>query len=1470
MCYGQLLLLITFLVLLATSMRTPHGAVAGAQLLSIFEMRCALYNVTSVLSLLLGLANAALGGYQYLRAPLGEDPLDPVSFLVQALAWIVIAVSLSIKLRNPMKKVVCVWWVLTFILITLARVFSLIDLYNGAIAPSSELYIAIADWPVAFLLLVCAAREARFTAADGEYQQDDINKPLLNDTANGTARENSTSEKTVYATKSPFYATKSPFSALVFSWLNPLLALGNKRPLDLDDVPDLSDDLHAETAVHKFLQAWEAQKENRPEKEQSVFRAIATVYWKPMAVNGLLAIGKCVMLVFGPLILQRFIKYESGERLFQYEGYTLVAALFVSKILESVFQRHWYAGGKTVGMKLRSGLMAAIYQKQLRLSNAGRARHAAGEIVNYMSVDCYRLGEFPWYFHQITIVPLQLLISSSILFSTLGWATFAGLALISLTMLINFPLARALQIFQVKLMGAQDERVRASSEILNSIKIIKLQGWEEKFKAKMMKLRENEFIWLQKSNLRRSLGTILYWMTPVLVSSITFAAYVLLGHHLTPAIVFTSLSAFRIVQEPIRLVPELLAIVIQVEVSLGRIERFLKDDELDSCVEREENADRAIEMRDAALSWQPQERIKPTLRGINLDVKKGGHVAVCGAVGSGKSTLLYSILGEIPKVSGRIMVSGKLAYVAQSPWIQGGTVRDNILFGLPMNYTRYDSILKSCALDQDIATFLFGDLTEIGERGINMSGGQKQRIQLARAMYADADIYLLDDPFSALDAHTAAKLFKDCVMGALKEKTVILVTHQVEFLHSVDLILVMERGAIAQSGTYDALLDEGLGFRDLVNAHEDAMSTVNQHEVEKKQELAGIVEPVLNGSEINGETMLRNLSLARSRRGSRREIVPAMGAPATQLTRQEEREVGDQGWFIYLEYVRVARGWLMFWGGIITQALFVIGQMSANLWMATKVNDPETGDAMLIGVYASLFIGSGIFVFMRSRFSVYLGLQASTNFFHQLIDSLFRAPMLFFDSTPTGRILSRLSNDMTLLDVDVPLAFGFVSQIGLEIAGVIAIISLVTYQVLIVVLPLLLVVRWLQRYYLTSARELMRMNGTTKAPIVNNFAATISGAMTIRAFEKIPKFEKKNLQLVDIDASLYFHTFIAYEWLVLRLETLCAIILAASAFFMIVLPADSIDGGFAGLSLVYGLTLNGVLVFFIQYVCQLANQIVSVERIRQYMTIESEAPAIIKENRPSTQWPTQGKVELQNLMIRYRTGAPLVLKGITCTFEGGQRVGIVGRTGSGKTTLISALFRLVEPAGGRILIDGLDITSIGLRDLRSRLGIIPQEPTLFRGTVRSNLDPLEEHEDKQIWEALEKCQLADIVRFMPEKLDAPVTDEGGNWSVGQRQLFCLGRALLKRCRILVLDEATASIDSTTDATIQKLIRYDFKDCTVVTVAHRIPTVVDSDMVLVLTGGLLAEYDTPLRLLDNPNSLFLKLVNEYWKTTQCLE
>ncbi|PIN05136.1 putative ABC-type transport, ATPase component/CCR4 associated factor [Handroanthus impetiginosus] len=401
-------------------------------------------------------------------------------------------------------------------------------------------------------------------------------------------------------------------------------------------------------------------------------------------------------------------------------------------------------------------------------------------------------------------------------------------------------------------------------------------------------------------------------------------------------------------------------------------------------------------------------------------------------------------------------------------------------------------------------------------------------------------------------------------------------------------------------------------------------------------------------------------------------------------------------------------------------------------------------------------------------------------------------------------------------------------------------------------------------YYQKSAGELMRINGTTKAPVMNYASETALGVATIRAFRMVDKFFSNYLKLVDTDAKVFLCSTATLEWLVLRTEALQNLTLFTAAILLVLAPKGYIAPGLVGLSLSYAFALTGTQVFLSRWYSSLSNYIVSVERIKQYMNIPSEPPAIVADNRPPTSWPPKGRIKLVDLKIRYRPNAPIVLQGITCTFKEGTRVGVVGRTGSGKTTLISALFRLIEPYNGRILIDDVDICTIGLKDLRLKLSIIPQEPTLFRGSVRTNLDPLGLHSDDEIWKALEKCQLKDTISELPNLLESSVSDEGENWSMGQRQLFCLGRVLLKRNKILVLDEATASIDSATDAILQKIIRQEFANCTVITVAHRVPTVIDSDMVMVLSYGKLVEYDEPSKLMGT-NSSFAKLVAEYWSS-----
>ncbi|KAF8733147.1 hypothetical protein HU200_015520 [Digitaria exilis] len=1060
------------------------------------------------------------------------------------------------------------------------------------------------------------------------------------------------------------FAKAGFFSVMTFWWLNPLMKVGYEKPLEEKDMPLLGASDRAYNQYLMFLEKLNKKKQLLPHGTPSVFWTIVSCHKSGIIISGFFAFLKVLTVSSGPLLLKAFINVSLGNGSFKYEGYVLAVTLFVCKCAESLSQRQWYFRTRRLGVQVRSFLSAAIYKKQQKLSNSAKMEHSSGEIMNYVTVDAYRIGEFPYWFHQTWSTSVQLCIALAILYNAVGLAMIASLVVIILTVLCNAPLAKLQHKFQSKLMEAQDVRLKAMTESLIHMKVLKLYAWEAHFKKVIERLREVEYKWLSAFQLRKSYNSFLFWSSPVLVSAATFLACYLLKIPLDASNVFTFVATLRLVQDPIRQIPDVIGVVIQAKVAFTRITKFLDAPELNGQVRKKYcvGSEFHIVIDSGSFSWD-ENPSKPTLKNINLVVKAGEKVAICGEVGSGKSTLLAAVLGEVPKTEGTIQVCGKMAYVSQNAWIQTGTVQDNILFGSSMDKQRYQETLERCSLVKDLEMLPYGDRTQIGERGVNLSGGQKQRVQLARALYKNADIYLLDDPFSAVDAHTATSLFNEYVMEALSDKTVLLVTHQ-----------LMSNGEIIRSAPYQDLLANCQEFQNLVNAHKDTIggSDLNKVSPDRTKEIS-IKET--NDSHGHGNRY-------------RETVKPS---PVDQLIKTEEREIGDTGLKPYILYLSQNKGYLYASIGTISHMVFLAGQISQNSWMAANVQSTDVSTLKLISVYIAIGV----------------------------------------------------SSDLSIVDLDIP--FGFMFSIGA---------SLNSYSNL-------------GRFYLASAKELMRINGTTKSAVANHLGESIAGAITIRAFEEEDRFFEKNLELVDKNAGPYFYNFAATEWLIQRLETMSAAVLSFSAFVMALLPPGTFSPGFVGMALSYGLSLNMSFVFSIQNQCQLANQIISVERVNQYMDIPSEAAEVIEENRPSSEWPQTGRVELRDLKIRYRQDAPLVLHGITCTFEGGDKI---------------------------------------------------------------------------------------------------VVEDGSNWSMGQRQLFCLGRALLRRCRILVLDEATASIDNATDAILQKTIRTEFKDCTVITVAHRIPTVMDCSMVLAMSDGKVVEYDKPLKLMETEGSLFRDLVKEYWSYT----
>ncbi|CAK7349265.1 unnamed protein product [Dovyalis caffra] len=1380
--------------------------------------------------------------------------------VLQLISWAItlIAVYRIFPSRKYIKFpwIIRAWWLCSFLLsvvcTSLDTYFRITNHGHLRLRDYADLFALL---PSTFLLAISVRGKTGivFDASNG------ITDPLLHEK----------SDKDSDRKRESPYGKATFLQLITFSWLNPLFAVGYKKPLEQDEIPDVDTKDSAGFLSSSFDENLNQVKEKDRTTNPSIYKAIFLFIRKKAALNALFAVTSAAASYVGPYLIDDFVNFLTQKKSRSLEsGYLLALGFLGAKTVETIAQRQWIFGARQLGLRLRASLISRIYKKGLVLSSQSRQSHTSGEIINYMSVDIQRITDFIWYLNYIWMLPIQISLAIYILQTTLGLGSMAALTATFLVMACNIPITRFQKRYQTKIMEAKDKRMKATSEVLRNMKILKLQAWDTQFLHKIESLRKIEYNCLWKSLRLSAISAFIFWGSPTFISVVTFGACMLMGIQLTAGRVLSALATFRMLQDPIFNLPDLLSVIAQGKVSADRVASFLQEGEIQQdAVEYvpKDQAEFAIRIEDGQFSWDSGSS-NPTLDEIRLKVKRGMKVAICGTVGSGKSSLLSCILGEIRKLSGTVKISGTKAYVPQSPWILTGNIRENILFGNPYDSVKYYRTVKACALMKDFELFSSGDLTDIGERGINMSGGQKQRIQIARAVYQDADIYLFDDPFSAVDAHTGTQLFQECLMGILKDKTILYVTHQVEFLPAADIILVMQNGRIAQAGTFSELLRQNIGFEALVGAHSHALESVLK--VENSRRTSQDPEP---DNEDNTEST-SNSNSSRTQYDSDHDLAVEITEKGGQLVQDEEREKGRIGKEVYWSYLTVVKGGALVPCIILAQSSFQMLQIASNYWMAwasppTNETAPVFGMKFILLVYTLLSISSSLCVLVRATLLSIAGLSTAQKLFTNMLHSLLRAPMAFFDSTPTGRILNRTSMDQSVIDMEMAQRLGWCAFSIIQILGTVAVMSQVAWEVFVIFIPVTAVCIWYQQYYTPTARELARLAGIQQAPILHHFSESLAGAATIRAFDQQDRFYCLNLDLIDNHSRPWFHNVSAMEWLSFRLNLLSNFVFAFSLVLLVSLPEGVINPSIAGLAVTYGINLNVLQASVIWNICNAENKMISVERVLQYSSIKSEAPLVVEECRPPNKWPEVGAICFNDLQIRYAEHLPSVLKNINCTFPGRKKVGVVGRTGSGKSTLIQAIFRIVEPREGSIVIDDVDISKIGLHDLRSRLSIIPQDPTMFEGTVSGNLDPLGQYSDYEIWAALEKCQLGDLVRAKAEKLDSPVVENGENWSMGQRQLFCLGRALLKKSSILVLDEATASVDSATDGVIQKIISQEFKDRTVVTIAHRIHTVIDSDLVLVLSDGRVAEYDTPARLLEREDSFFSKLIKEYSMRSQ---
>lgn len=1298
----------------------------------------------------------------------------------------------------------------------------------------------------------------------------------------------------------------SCFSRLFYLWLTPLLRRGQRGDLNRpSDIYHLPWTLRTSVVCRHFQKSWDScrgqtessRRDEWPNPVGSQCRrdsveelegdvALIKVLHKAFGLRfyllGVLKLAVNGLTFCGPLLLSSLVNFmEQGDAPIS-TGAWCAFGLFASTLLTSVLRNIYVFQISKVSLSARAALISSIYTKSLRVSGCSLSRFTLGEVVNLMSTDTDRVVNFFSSFHELWSLPFRFAVTLYLLYLQVGVAFLGGLLVALLLVPFNKFLASKILSNNKEMLRHKDSRVKLMTEILFGIRVIKFYNWEPHFTQKVSQSREKELSHLKALKYLDALCVYTWAALPLLISILTFVTYVLLGHQLTAAKVFTALALVGMLIVPLNAFAWVLNGVLEAKVSLERIQRFFKvqnqDLQAHYALMSPEDDQTCVLFNHGTFSWAipDQDRDREgsereakgslLLHGLNLHITKGSLVVVVGKVGCGKSSFLAALTGELNRLSGVVFVAGReqgFGLASQEPWIQHASVRDNILFGKDYDPVFYQTVIEACALTDDLNVLPNGDRTEVGENGVTLSGGQKARLALARAVYMDKNIYLLDDPLAAVDTDVAEHLMKKCILELLREKTRILCTHRIEFVHKADTVVLMENGTIVKTGSPAEILP-------LV---EVAPKTRQSKDKKKEKDAAETEE---EGS-LNDPCVTEDVDSSET----------------------EQKLVGGLAWSVYRTY------WRSVGGALATAVLLSLFLMQASRnasdwwlshWISKLKNNGSSSSngsssglfssphlllfshhhlmsplssvhpsnissdvEFYLTVYGSIAVANTVFTALRAFLFAYGAICAATAVHDRLLDRVLKATVGFFDTTPLGRILNRFSSDLYSVDDSLPFILNIFLANVFGLVGILVVMSYGLPWVLLPLVPLALLYHRIQHFYRHTSRELKRLCSLTLSPVYSHFSETLTGLGTIRSSLSAARFKEESARRLEQNQRCLFVSSAASQWLDMRLQLIgVAVITGLGVIAVVQHQFRSVDPGLVGLSLSYALSITLLLSGLISSFTQTEMQLVSVERTQEYCTELPTEPQQHNAELPAS-WPEQGCLEFRGAVLCYREGLPNALDGISLVVRPGEKVGIVGRTGSGKSTLFLALFRMVELSQGQVLLDGLDISTVGLHQLRSRLAIIPQDPFLFSGTVRENLDPCGRHTDHELQDVLEQCHLSSVVHRIGG-LDAEVGERGKSFSVGQRQLLCLARALLTQAKVLCIDEATASVDQKTDKLLQETIRETFRDKTVLTIAHRINTILDCDRVLVMSGGQVVEFDTPAALHQTDSSIFQRLVN----------